>query len=468
MTGILALAAYLPRYRLSAAVLSAVWGQKLPGRERPVAGHDEDSLTMAFEALTGVLEGRDARSVDGLFFATTTPPYLEKSGAGFLAAALDARRDVYASDFYGSLRSAVSALRAARDAVESGSARLVAVGAADRRLGAPGSDDELSLADAAGALLLGSDDAALEIEAIHSVNADFLDAWRTDSDAYVRRGDAKFVQEEGYEALGAEAVSGLLQAAGVGREGIDRVLLCVPDARLHHSVARKLGFEDRAYPERPLASTLGDAGTAAPLLALAAEAERLAPDRRALVLAFGSGCDAVLLRATRNVSRLGAQEALRRQLESGRPLVHYGRYLRFRDLLGEGQSAPFSSPAILHREETAYLKLYGEKCRRCGRIHFPPQRICRGCRAMDDFEDVRLSRRGRVFTYTVDHLVPTPDPPVVMASADLEGGGRFYGQVADCAPDEVSVGMEVELCLRRLHEGGGFHHYFWKMRPAKR
>ena len=65
-------------------------------------------------------------------------------------------------------------------------------------------------------------------------------------------------------------------------------------------------------------------------------------------------------------------------------------------------------------------------------------------------------------------MAPTPDPPVVMASADLDGGGRFYGQLVDCAPDEVSVGMEVELCFRRLHAGDGFHNYFWKMRPVLR
>jgi uncharacterized OB-fold protein len=66
---------------------------------------------------------------------------------------------------------------------------------------------------------------------------------------------------------------------------------------------------------------------------------------------------------------------------------------------------------------------------------------------------------------TKDHLPPTPDPPVIMASADIEGGGRFYGQMADCDPAKAEIGMEVELTFRRLHEGSGFINYFWKMRP---
>lgn len=27
-------------------------------------------------------------------------------------------------------------------------------------------------------------------------------------------------------------------------------------------------------------------------------------------------------------------------------------------------------------------------------------------------------------------------------------------------------GVPLELTFRRLHDGGGFHNYFWKARPA--
>jgi acyl-CoA-associated DUF35 OB-fold domain-containing protein len=55
--------------------------------------------------------------------------------------------------------------------------------------------------------------------------------------------------------------------------------------------------------------------------------------------------------------------------------------------------------------------------------------------------------------------VPNPDPPTVMVSADLEGGGRFYGQLTDCDPATVGFDMPVELCFRRIHEGEGFISY---------
>jgi uncharacterized OB-fold protein len=52
-----------------------------------------------------------------------------------------------------------------------------------------------------------------------------------------------------------------------------------------------------------------------------------------------------------------------------------------------------------------------------------------------------------------------------MAVADMEGGGRFYGQVTDCDPARVKIGTPVELTFRRFHQGGGFYNYFWKLRP---
>lgn len=70
-----------------------------------------------------------------------------------------------------------------------------------------------------------------------------------------------------------------------------------------------------------------------------------------------------------------------------------------------------------------------------------------------------------MFTFTRDHLVPSPDPPTIMAAADLDGGGRFYAQVTDADPSAVEVGTPVELTFRRLHEGEDCVNYFWKLRP---
>jgi uncharacterized OB-fold protein len=115
------------------------------------------------------------------------------------------------------------------------------------------------------------------------------------------------------------------------------------------------------------------------------------------------------------------------------------------------------------REEKQDLRLYGQQCAECGAVSYP-LRLCWQC-SSPRLEDHKLSRRGKVFTSAKDHLVPSPDPPTVMVSADLEGGGRFYAQLTDCDPAIVGFDMPVELCFRRLHEGDGLINYLWKWRP---
>ena len=65
------------------------------GGERAVANYDEDSITMAVGAAIDCLNGLDRNMVDGLYFASTTAPYLEKQSASIVAAALDLRRELF-------------------------------------------------------------------------------------------------------------------------------------------------------------------------------------------------------------------------------------------------------------------------------------------------------------------------------------------------------------------------------------
>ena len=137
MAKIASFGAYVPLFRLSRQEMADAWGVPAVPGERSVANSDEDSITMAVAAGTDCLMGIDPATIDGLFFATTTAPYNEKQCAGVIAAGLDMRTDINTSDFTGSLRSATSALRAAADAVDSGSAESILVVAADCRLAEP-------------------------------------------------------------------------------------------------------------------------------------------------------------------------------------------------------------------------------------------------------------------------------------------------------------------------------------------
>ncbi|MBT4511725.1 MAG: hydroxymethylglutaryl-CoA synthase family protein, partial [Chloroflexi bacterium] len=123
MVGITSYGAYIPIYRLARKDIGAMWGKGAGSGERSVANADEDSLTMGVEATIDCLRGMDRNNVDALYFATVSPPYIEKQSASIIRAASDLRDDIPTMDIGHSLRGFTNCLRAAEDAVKAGSAK---------------------------------------------------------------------------------------------------------------------------------------------------------------------------------------------------------------------------------------------------------------------------------------------------------------------------------------------------------
>jgi len=74
---------------------------------------------------------------------------------------------------------------------------------------------------------------------------------------------------------------------------------------------------------------------------------------------------------------------------------------------------------------------------------------------------------ARVATYTIDRLAFVPSPPLVSAVIDFEGGGRFRCELTDVAPEDVHIGLPVEMTFRNIGTARGVHNYFWKARPSR-
>src|SRR5258708_24888680 len=142
MIGITAFGAYVPFYRLTHKEIARAWGGRAGDGERAVAGVDEDSITMAVEAIRDLLGASDGQEIDALIFASTTSPFAEKQASALIATAAHLRPDLRAADYTSSLRGGVSAILAALDAVQAGSAHNVIVAAADTRLAPPKSANE--------------------------------------------------------------------------------------------------------------------------------------------------------------------------------------------------------------------------------------------------------------------------------------------------------------------------------------
>jgi uncharacterized protein len=126
-------------------------------------------------------------------------------------------------------------------------------------------------------------------------------------------------------------------------------------------------------------------------------------------------------------------------------------------------------------EEPALL---GSRCEACGNVSFPGQTIyCRnpGCDG-DEFTAVKLSRRGRVWSYTDARYQPPPpyiprtDPyePFALAAVELDAEGIVVlGQVADgYGVDDLTVGAAVELVVEPLYEQDETTYVIWRWKPV--
>lgn len=463
--GLTSVGGYVPRYRLTGTALAQVWGGGGERGERAVANYDEDALTMACEAALNAIGGRDVSSIGACFLASTSSPYVEKSTATLLASVTDLPVAVLTADLSGSLRCGTTALRLALDSVSAGSVTAALVAAADLRPVPPGGELELLVGDGAGAALVGSAGVIASFEGAFTVSHEFTDVWRNDGDRYVRSlPDMTFIKSQGLDKHLPEAIDGVLRKTGRKREDIAKLVLYGPDARTHAALVRQLKFPDAAMPKEPVIGRAGNTGAAACLLGLAAALEEAKPHDQILIVSYGNGAEALLFEATDAIAAYRPARPIARQLAAGRPLAHYGKLLRFRRHIETEIVRSFSSVPTMVREERQNFRLYGQQCAECGAVSYPRRHLCWKC-SSNRLVDYKLPRHGRIFTFTKDHLVPNPDPPTVMAAADLDGGGRFYAQVTDCDPARIAFEMPVELTFRRLHEGDDYVNYFWKLRP---
>lgn len=471
MVGIVSYGAYIPLYRLSRDMIVKAWGRGGGTGEKAVANWDEDSITMGVEACLDCLNGFDRDEIDGLYFASTTPPYREKQSASIIAAICDLRQELVTADFAHSLRGATSGLRVAIDAINAGSAKKVMIVASDCCAPSPNSEFEMSFGDGAAAFLIGDSDVAVGIEGSYTSSSEFMDVWRIDKERFHRTWEDRFVEIEGYVDHVREAVSHLLRKYDLDPKDFAKIVLNAPNARRHQEIARTLGFDVKAQLQDPLFNSVGDTRAASASMMLVAALEEAKAGDRILFVNYGDGVDAYVLKITEQIEKIRDRRGLARHLASKSMLPSYQSYVRYRNLMEWAipQTPPDKSAAtILWRERRQILRLHGHKCRRCGTIQYPMQRICTWCQAKDDFDEIKLSdKKGSIFTFSMDERAWIPELPNVICIMDFDGGGRFYTRVTDRDPEKIETGMRVELTLRNMHDGAGIHNYFWLARPIR-
>lgn len=108
------------------------------------------------------------------------------------------------------------------------------------------------------------------------------------------------------------------------------------------------------------------------------------------------------------------------------------------------------------REIPQRYRLEAGKCKKCGKIFFPPRLICDNCKSQE-FEKIKLSETGKILTYTTIRVAPeqfNTEVPYNVAIIELNDGVRITAQVVDCKPEDVAIGKQAKIVFRKIQEEG--------------
>lgn len=444
--GILATSRYLPHLRLGRAEILAQHRWMAPGLrglakgQRTLANWDEDSVTMAVEAGRALQRALPGSAFASFSLVSTTLPFADRLNAGIAAAALGQPQ---AGDH--------------------------AVVAAERRIARPASAQEMILGDGAAGVLVGSGAPLATFVAHASRHTDLVDHFRASGQLHDYGWEERWVRDEGYLKIAAGTLQHCLKDAGATAPAIARFALPAPLAKVNEAVAKRLGINAAALVPTEH-ETVGDLGCAQPLAMLDAALRRAVPGELILVAAFGSGCDALLLRRTDQPCHGPLPEA-------GRSEKSYMKLLSFTGQidLEWGMRAELGNKTALTaawRDHARAARFEAGRCGACGTVQFPLTHLCVNpdCRAQDQQAGLSLvDVPARVLSHTSDFLACTPNPPFQFGHVDFEGGGRVMMAFADTDADELAVGLPLRMVYRvkDIDRLRGYRRYFWKATPVR-
>ena len=118
-------------------------------------------------------------------------------------------------------------------------------------------------------------------------------------------------------------------------------------------------------------------------------------------------------------------------------------------------AAPASKPVPVPTRETQPYwegckshELRIQKCAACRHYQFYPRLYCTACMS-DRVEWVKASGRGTVLSFTIVYRPVTRafaiDVPYVVALITLDEGPQLMSNVVGCPPEQVQIGMPVEV-----------------------
>jgi uncharacterized protein len=110
---------------------------------------------------------------------------------------------------------------------------------------------------------------------------------------------------------------------------------------------------------------------------------------------------------------------------------------------------------------TAEGRLVLPRCEHCDAVIWYPRAFCPACGSLE-VTWFDASGRGSVYSFTIVRRAAPPydaSAPFVVAYVELEEGPRVLTNIVECEPDDVEVGMPVEVEFHDTGEGPALYRF---------
>ncbi|MEE9401320.1 MAG: Zn-ribbon domain-containing OB-fold protein [Dehalococcoidia bacterium] len=99
-------------------------------------------------------------------------------------------------------------------------------------------------------------------------------------------------------------------------------------------------------------------------------------------------------------------------------------------------------------------ELVFQRCKECGTWLHPPRPVCPKCRSLEK-EWAHSTGKGTVYSWVtyLESAHPSFKAPYSVVLVEMEEGVRLVSNMVDIRPQEISIGMPVEVVFDDIAEG---------------
>ena len=127
--------------------------------------------------------------------------------------------------------------------------------------------------------------------------------------------------------------------------------------------------------------------------------------------------------------------------------------------------------AQVWRKIRAIYNIQGNHCTTCDTYYFPPRPTCPECRRKGVLEVYKFKGLGKIYSFAIVRSAPETfkrQLPYVIAQIEMDEGARLTAQIVNVDPENVTIGMRVRSCFRKITTYGesGLIVYGYKFEPT--